>query len=63
MSAAQVEYERLAKDAIEKLTKLRALGDTEAAHGEADKVLCELLKAMGFGDVVDAWDAIDKWYA
>ena len=62
MSAAQVEYEMLAKDAIEKLRKLQT-ADTELAHSEADKVLCELLKAMGFSDVVEAWDALDKWYA
>lgn len=37
--------------------------DKENFHIEADDVLCELLKSLGYGDVVEAWEAIDKWYA
>ncbi len=38
-------------------------GDTEVAHSHADWVLCELLISLGYKDVVDALDKIDKWYA
>lgn len=55
--------EFLRKAAIEKLTELATNGDTEAAHADADKVLTDLLTALGYGDVVEAWDAVDKWYA
>lgn len=38
-------------------------GDTEAAHINADAILCELLIKLGFQKTVDAWSAVDKWYA
>ena len=37
--------------------------DVEVAHAEADKVLCELLEKLGYGEVVEAWKKIPKWYA
>ncbi len=37
--------------------------DEESAHVEADNVLCELLNALGYYDVVMAYESIDKWYA
>lgn len=51
------------QEAIEKLNALYKHGDTEAAHGEADDVLCELLRSLGLDDVVDAYSKIEKWYA
>lgn len=38
-------------------------GDTEAAHSNADGVLCELLKALGYADVVEEYEKVDKWFA
>ena len=39
-------------------------GDEEIAHIEADKILCDLLRTLGYEDVVAEWDAITpKWYA
>lgn len=37
--------------------------DTEAAHANADDCLCELLIELGYKDVVDLFDRIEKWYA
>ena len=37
--------------------------DTECAHGRADEILCELLRELGYSDIVDAYEDIDKWYA
>lgn len=38
--------------------------DPEAAHSQADGILCELLQALGMHDVVSAYQAIEpKWYA
>lgn len=51
------------EQAIEKLIDLQKSGDTEAAHSDADKILCEFLKSLGYADVVSAWSEIDKWYA
>lgn len=38
-------------------------GDTENAHGQADKVLCKLLYGLGFADVVREWEKVPRWYA
>jgi hypothetical protein len=53
----------LRKKAIAELKEANADSDTESAHGWADQVLCELLVALGYQDVVDEYDKIDKWYA
>ena len=37
--------------------------DTESAHFEADDVLCELLKALGYTKIVEEYDKVKKWYA
>lgn len=38
-------------------------GDIEQNHLRADEVLCDLLRSLDYGEVVDAWDEISKWYA
>jgi len=37
--------------------------DIEAAHNDADHVLCNLLKDLGYQDIVILWEAVEKWYA
>lgn len=37
--------------------------DYEVAHGNADDALCKLLRFLGHDEIVDAWDAVGKWYA
>lgn len=49
--------------AIERLKAAERSGDIEAAHAAADDVLCDLLHALGYGDVVEAWERVEKWYA
>ena len=51
------------EEAINKLKILQSLGDEEIAHCNADDVICDLLKALGYEDVVKEYDEIDKWYA
>jgi hypothetical protein len=51
------------EEAIEKLKECQKNGDTEAAHSEADDVLCQLLNALGYAIVVAEYEKIDKWYA
>ena len=50
------------EEAIEQLKSIES-GDTEACHCIADDILCEFLRSLGYGDVVDEWDNVDKWYA
>lgn len=52
------------QEAVERLVECQRNGDTEGAHSEADRVLCERLRALGEVEVVAAWEAIHlKWYA
>jgi hypothetical protein len=51
------------EEAIKELNKAQSHGDTEAAHGNADDILCELLKSLGYEDVVEEWYKVKKWYA
>ena len=53
------------EQAIAQLNELVRLsqGDTEAGHASADTVLCELLIELGYSDVVDVYNRVDKWYA
>jgi hypothetical protein len=49
--------------ALARLKELQPSDDVEAAHSDADDVLCELLKKLGYADVVAEWEAVPKWYA
>jgi len=48
-----------------KLKEIIKIGeyDPEEAHFRADKVLCEILKELGYGDIVELWEEVPKWYA
>lgn len=51
------------EEAIEELKKCQRSSDTEVAHSLADDVLCDLLESLGFGDVVEEYNKINKWFA
>lgn len=51
------------EEALKKLADAKYNPDKEVAHIRADEVLCELLHGLGFDDVVEAFESIDKWYA
>lgn len=42
---------------------LKYADDEEVAHLLADSCLCDLLTALGYTEVVEAFDNIDKWYS
>lgn len=52
-------------EAILLLRTLQDSDDTEAAHSEADDILCQVLTHLGgtYEDVVTEFRAIRKWYA
>jgi len=37
--------------------------DTECAHYEMDKAMCDLLEQLGYGDGVQVFRDAHKWYA
>ena len=37
--------------------------DTEGAHSDADKLMCELLTELGYGEGVEIFKRMERWYA
>lgn len=37
--------------------------DIEMNHRAADKILCDILEEIGFNEVVEDFERINKWYA
>lgn len=42
---------------------LKMYPDEEEDHSEADVILCNMLNALGYNDLTDAWDKVGKWYS
>jgi hypothetical protein len=38
-------------------------GDTEGDHADADDLMCELLRELGYGEEIDIYLKMPKWYA
>ena len=49
--------------AIKELRIIQQSNDVEMAHIDADRILCDLLISLGYEDVVDEYEAINKWFA
>lgn len=37
--------------------------DVEITHAEADDLMCEMLRELGYGEGVDVFEDMPKWYA
>lgn len=57
------EITEIKKEVIAKLIECQNNRNTEAAHINADDLLCEFLAALGHADVVAEYDKVDKWFA
>ena len=52
------------EEAIISLKDILAYGhDPETDHEEADNILCEFLSELGYDDVVNLFQQVQKWYA
>jgi hypothetical protein len=51
------------KDIAKKINDECSHGDWESAHGDADKIIVELLRQLGYTETADAWDKVGKWYS
>lgn len=47
----------------QKMREISKYGDIEESHGKADDLMCRLLRELGYGDGIDIFEAMDKWYA
>ena len=54
---------RLKLDAIKTLRKCQSCTDAEDAHAQADQALTDFIRAIGFPEIADEWDKVDKWYS
>jgi len=53
------------KEVDKAITKLKILQkgiDDEVMHCEADYILCELLNCLGYSEVVEEYNKVDKFY-
>jgi len=48
---------------LQKMLELQKDDDYEVTHIKADGLLCEMLIELGYKDIVDAYNGINKWYA
>lgn len=48
---------------LSQMKELRYEDDTEHAHVVADEILCNLLDELGYKELVDAFDDLDRWYS
>ena len=58
-----VSIETVIDNAIQALALLAHEPDTEKAHVRADDVLCDVLEALGYIDLVKAYSKVEKWHA
>jgi|GEM_PF-6688080 len=52
----------LEKETIDRLNLFKD-ADWELAHSQGDTILCDLLRSLGYGKVVEVWEELDKKYA
>ena len=50
-------------EVLEQLRSYHGPVDPEIAHSKADALLCAFLRSLGYDDVVEAYEQIEKWYA
>lgn len=46
-----------------RMKKIAADCDRESRHSNADDLMCNLLRDLGYGEGVETFDAMGKWYA
>lgn len=51
------------KDIVEELERLSHDKDIEAKHAKANTLIMEFLEQLGYTEIVEAYDNIEKWYA
>ena len=64
-NAKNEEIDALYQKSLARLNELvnQKYPDKEEDHGEADWILCEMLNALGYKDLTEALDNVEKWYS
>lgn len=45
------------------MEQIERSGDTEGGHVDADELMCRVLRELGYGDGVEVFERMDRWYA
>ena len=48
---------------LEEMQRIARIQDPEISHIEADELMCKQLRTLGYGDAVDEFIEMPKWYA
>ncbi len=59
----QTELEELVRETKVKLIEQGYNNDTESAHVNADNIICYFIEKLGYKEIVDLYNEVDKWYA
>ena len=53
------------KNEMQKISNQRGekFCDEEITHSKADDLMCDLLRELGYGEGVDVFEDMPKWYA
>jgi hypothetical protein len=46
-----------------RMEEVLLVGSCEYRHEDADDLMCEVLRSLGYGDGVDIFEKMEKWYA
>lgn len=63
--AKNEEIDALYQKSLARLEELvnKKYPDEEEDHVNADVILCEMLDALGYKDLINTWDKVKKWYS
>ena len=50
-------------EAIDEIDTLCFTGDVELDHRRADNIICRFLRSLGYDELVDLYEQVDKWYS
>jgi hypothetical protein len=61
----KLEKEKMIESAVVYMKQLAELSDRdqEGCHWQADRILCDVLTNLGYTELVEAFNDVEKWYA
>jgi DNA replication protein DnaD len=62
LTATPITFEQY-NQVVKKMHRLEDQYDTETAHMKADKLISSFVRELGYDELADAFDDIEKWYA
>jgi hypothetical protein len=51
------------EQAAEEMRRIADTYDEEGGHIEADALMCQILRDLGYGEAMDIFRDMDKWYS